>query len=101
MQADREARIRERAYQIWVAEGRTHGSQEAHWHRAEREIMAEEAAPAGTRPARARARATADATGSASKAKAKSAPTGKAKAAAAPAAPTGRSRSRVSAKPAG
>jgi hypothetical protein len=59
MRSDREARIRERAYQIWVAEGRTHGSQEEHWHRAEREIAAEDAAPAGKRPARARARAAA------------------------------------------
>ena len=58
MQSDREARIRERAHQIWVAEGRTHGSQEAHWHRAEREIAEEDAAKAGKRPARPRGRAT-------------------------------------------
>jgi hypothetical protein len=43
MQSDREARIKERAYRIWVEEGRTHGRQDEHWHRAEREIADEEA----------------------------------------------------------
>jgi hypothetical protein len=70
MQADREARIRERAYQIWVAEGRAHGSEEAHWHRAEREIAAAEARPAARR---ARPRATAGGAGNASKSRAQSA----------------------------
>src|SRR5260370_21760404 len=42
MQADRHARISERAHQIWVAEGRVHGRHDAHWQRAEREIAAEE-----------------------------------------------------------
>ena len=42
MQADRHARISERAYQIWVAEGRVHGRHGEHWRRAEREIAAEE-----------------------------------------------------------
>ena len=59
MQSDRDARIRERAYQIWVSEGRRHGLHEAHWQQAEREIEAEEAAggtKSPTRPARARAK---------------------------------------------
>jgi len=42
MQADRQARISERAHQIWVAEGRVHGRHDEHWQRAEREIAEEE-----------------------------------------------------------
>ncbi len=42
MQSDRHARIGERAYQIWVAEGRIDGRHDEHWQRAEREIAAEE-----------------------------------------------------------
>jgi hypothetical protein len=42
MQSDRQQRITERAYQIWVAEGRVHGKDHEHWHRAEREIAEEE-----------------------------------------------------------
>ena len=43
MQSDREERIRQRAYAIWQSEGHAHGREEEHWHRAEREIVAEEA----------------------------------------------------------
>ena len=32
---DREQRQRERAYQLWEAEGRQHGAHEDHWQRAE------------------------------------------------------------------
>jgi hypothetical protein len=32
---DREQRQRERAYQLWEAEGRQHGAPENHWQRAE------------------------------------------------------------------
>ena len=42
MQSDRHERITERAYQIWVAEGRVHGKHDEHWQRAEREIAEEE-----------------------------------------------------------
>ena len=42
MQSDRQARISERAHQIWVAEGHGHGRHDEHWRRAEREIAAEE-----------------------------------------------------------
>ena len=42
MQSDRQERISERAYQIWVAEGRLHGRHDEHWQRAEREIAEEE-----------------------------------------------------------
>ena len=43
MRSDREERIKQRAYAIWQSEGHTHGKHEDHWHRAEREIAAEEA----------------------------------------------------------
>ena len=42
MRSDREERIRQRAYAIWQSEGHAHGREEEHWHRAEREIAAEE-----------------------------------------------------------
>jgi hypothetical protein len=42
MQSDRHERISERAYQIWVAEGRPHGRHDEHWQRAEHEIAEEE-----------------------------------------------------------
>ena len=42
MQSDRQQRISERAYLIWVAEGRAHGRHDEHWQRAEREIAEEE-----------------------------------------------------------
>jgi Protein of unknown function (DUF2934) len=32
--------IRERAYGIWIAEGRPHGRHLAHWQRAHRELLA-------------------------------------------------------------
>ena len=61
MQSDRQERISERAYHIWVAEGRIHGRHEEHWHRAEREIAEEElrlAAAMDARAARSRAQPT-------------------------------------------
>jgi hypothetical protein len=50
-QSDRDARIRDRAYQIWDREGRRHGQDEAHWQQAKREIEAEEATAAAGRKA--------------------------------------------------
>ena len=61
-QSDRDARIRDRAYQIWLTEGRRHGHHDTHWQQAEREIAAEEAAaangkkPGSARPSGARAK---------------------------------------------
>jgi len=43
MQSDRHTRISDRAYQIWLAEGRIHGRDGEHWRRAEHEIAEEEA----------------------------------------------------------
>jgi Protein of unknown function (DUF2934) len=34
-----ESRIRERAYQMWTAQGCAHGQAEQHWLAAEREIL--------------------------------------------------------------
>ena len=42
MLADRENRIRQRAYQIWLDEGCVHGRHEEHWYRAKRDIAQEE-----------------------------------------------------------
>ena len=36
-----ELRIRERAYGIWIAEGRPHGRELAHWQRAHHELERE------------------------------------------------------------
>jgi hypothetical protein len=38
---DRNRLIRERAYQIWLDEGRPHGREQDHWRQAEIEIAAE------------------------------------------------------------
>jgi Protein of unknown function (DUF2934) len=35
-----EDRIRERAYGIWIAEGRSDGREHAHWERARQELLA-------------------------------------------------------------
>ena len=42
MQSDRQERISERAYHIWLAEGRVDGRHEEHWRQAEHEIAEEE-----------------------------------------------------------
>ena len=55
MDSDKEARIRERAYEIWAREGRPDGKDEEHWQRATAEIEAEsgavaDRAAAGSKP---------------------------------------------------
>lgn len=50
MDSDKEARIRERAYEIWVREGRPHGRDAEHWRKAEAEITAGEQAAATSKP---------------------------------------------------
>lgn len=54
MQAGKQERIRERAYQIWEREGRPHGKESTHWHQAESEEAAERrtAKPAAKRASR-------------------------------------------------
>lgn len=41
---ERRQRIQQRAYALWEAEGQPHGMHEEHWHRAEKEVEAEESA---------------------------------------------------------
>ncbi len=41
MDADKEARIRQRAYEIWQRQGQPQGRDAEHWRQAEAEIMAE------------------------------------------------------------
>jgi hypothetical protein len=38
MDSDRETRIRQRAYELWLDEGSPEGKQDDHWAQAEREI---------------------------------------------------------------
>jgi hypothetical protein len=61
MNSEKQRRIEERAYALWEAEGQLHGRHEEHWHRAAREIEAEEtASPTVKRsPPRAAGRGTA------------------------------------------
>jgi hypothetical protein len=44
MNSEKQRLAEERAYALWEAEGRLHGKHEEHWHRAAREIEAEETA---------------------------------------------------------
>ena len=48
MTDDREARIRQRAYEFWETAGQPEGCEQEHWYRAEASVAAEEvpAAPA-------------------------------------------------------
>jgi hypothetical protein len=47
-------RIRQRAHAIWEREGRPHGRDQEHWDRAEKEVVAEDAA--AEKPAKAPAK---------------------------------------------
>ncbi|MBU0556726.1 MAG: DUF2934 domain-containing protein [Alphaproteobacteria bacterium] len=38
--------IKARAYEIWEAEGRPHGRDQAHWQQAEQDVLANQDAPA-------------------------------------------------------
>ena len=44
MNSEKQRRIEERAYEQWEAEGQLHGKHEEHWHRAARDVEAEESA---------------------------------------------------------
>jgi hypothetical protein len=58
---EREARVRELAYQRWEAEGRPAGRHEDHWHDAARAIDAEQDPPIAAPSAQAAAATTPDA----------------------------------------
>ena len=64
MNSEKQRLVEERAYALWEAEGRLHGKHEEHWHRAARDVEAEEsarpAAPAKRSPRRAAGRSTAN-----------------------------------------
>ena len=45
MDTEKLKRIEQRAYLFWQAEGQRHGRHEEHWHRAARQIEAEEEVP--------------------------------------------------------
>lgn len=55
MDSDKEARIRQRAYEIWQREGQPQGRDAEHWQQAEAEIMAESGASADSAADRAAA----------------------------------------------
>lgn len=57
--ADRDQKIRNKAYELWEAAGRPEGRQGEHWAEAERLVAAEEAGEA--KPAKKRARKAAPA----------------------------------------
>ena len=61
MNTEKHKRIEQRAYLFWEAEGQPHGRDEDHWHRAARQIEAEEEVPAAEKPKKRKAseRATA------------------------------------------
>ena len=46
-----ENRIRERAYEIWIAHGCAHGHADQHWLAAEREVLATATAALARKPA--------------------------------------------------
>ena len=62
MDAEKVKRIEQRAYLFWEAEGQPHGRHEEHWHRAARQIEAEEEVHIAEKPRKAKAseRATAN-----------------------------------------
>ncbi len=60
MPSDQHARIRERAHKIWLEEGQLDGRDVEHWHRAEREIAAEDEPAEAKTPKRAAAKNGAD-----------------------------------------
>jgi hypothetical protein len=46
MDQEKRCRVERRAYALWQADGQLEGRQEGHWHRAMRELEAEEAGSA-------------------------------------------------------
>jgi hypothetical protein len=50
MDSSLEYRIRERAYEIWIANGRVNGQDDQHWLAAEQEILAKSGAVFVTEP---------------------------------------------------
>ena len=61
MPQELESKIRERAYQLWVADGCRDGESERHWLAAEREVLAAFAATAPAPASKGRSRSAANA----------------------------------------
>ena len=55
MNTEKQKRIEQRAYLFWEAEGQPHGRHEEHWHRAARQIEAEEEAHIAEKPRKGKA----------------------------------------------
>jgi hypothetical protein len=62
MNSEKQRRVEERAYALWEADGQLHGKHDEHWHRAAREVEAEETANAAVKrsPRRATGQSTAN-----------------------------------------
>jgi hypothetical protein len=63
MQQDLSERIRERAYEIWIASGHRDGEADQHWLAAEQEILSSRRSAAVTKAKRIRGRATVNRSG--------------------------------------
>jgi len=50
MDLEKQRRIEQRAYALWLEEGQLDGKDEEHWHRAKQEIEAEESASLPAKP---------------------------------------------------
>jgi hypothetical protein len=55
MDSEKLKRIEQRAYLFWEAEGQPHGRHEEHWHRAARQIEAEEEVHVAEKPRKVKA----------------------------------------------
>jgi hypothetical protein len=51
MESEKDRKIRERAYELWVQGGRSEGSSEQHWFQAEQEYAAGSESPDASAPA--------------------------------------------------
>lgn len=61
MESERDRKIRERAYELWVQGGRSEGNSEQHWFQAEQEYAAGSESPDAASPGSAAATAAAPA----------------------------------------
>ena len=55
MDLEKQKRIEHRAYLFWEAEGQPHGRHDEHWHRAARQIEAEEEVHIAEKPRKGKA----------------------------------------------
>ena len=55
MNTEKRKRVEQRAYLFWETEGQPHGRDEEHWHRAARQIEAEEEVQIAEKPRKGKA----------------------------------------------